>query len=1720
MKNFLLLLFMIITTLVNAQTVFKPTSLIIGKGSDVDMTYVVDRSGVNDPKLKWDGTTFKWYFSNDGTTFGEMVSKSYVDTAVAGATIPDADATTKGKIQLAGDLSGTAASPTVPGLALKAPLASPVFTGTPVAPTASAGTNNTQVATTAYVDGAVASATVPDADATTKGKIQLAGDLAGTAASPTVPGLALKAPLASPVLTGTPVAPTATAGTNTTQIATTAFVTGAVASATIPDADATTKGKVQLAGDLGGTAASPTVPGLALKAPLASPVFTGTPVAPTATAGTNTTQLATTAFVTGAVASATIPDADATTKGKIQLAGDLSGTAASPTVPGLALKAPIASPTLTGDPKVPTPTAGDSDTSIASTAFVANAITTATDPTKISGPASATDNAIVRFDGTTGKLAQDSVASLSDTGVLTAVAFSAPGTGTTSSFSGLQINNNQITSTSGSNLDLNTAGSTDSINLKRKVSFFGRKNHVAYNDPTVGSAQYLEDHTTAFVRLTGSGLISVKGLIAGNGGDLRTIVNETGADVVFLNESSAASSTQRINTGTGSNLRVKNNGSIQVMYDTVSSKWHVVSGASAAGAYSDPDIFYTQTFENVTTSDFAYLNGVTIDSGSQIHGINSAYIGHGISTFYIGESLNVDPKFRGRNLTMKLSGFSDASAGNVTVDVGCTTTTDVLSGYALGSLLVTSDEQYVYFDVPSTCTNLKYRVNGLSDSGKNTYIDDITFYTTKFKTPTSALVQEADSELRLTGAFTTAIATDTGYRFKTITAQSGDAITYTVGTSSVGDKFFINKDGIYHMYFSTDAAGGTGIRCFFTRNGVEVTSSVDWDAVGQVPSIAGTAKLKNGDWLQVRCDSNPTSVTDSAYASFGLTYQGSLKQVVVNKNQKIKIPSSVLRFGGVSIGRGSVHTYAVRFGEQNELRGDAFDINPLGVDTSYGTHVKMKKACKLDVNANVYSNVAAASCWITKNQAVVTTSPLESEIKGRRYATSADMPPIQASFDVVPNDIIRVVCDQTPTTTNGNLFNLYCQEQEVQVSVSNTLPQFTDTDSAVRVYTANGWGSSNTAIRRFTSVPTNIGTSITYVDDASLGASFTINESGEYKISYTDVMNVAASFGISKNSPAATLLGSLGTNDILSFVTTSGAGNLAVASWSGPLAKGDIIRPHAATASLASHANNVYSSFTISKTGKPNVTGVDVTPFIDLSQIGSKGHVGEVIFSVDPVAPLNFISALNSTIGLSSGDQYRALYEKIWAMAGVSTTAGDPFRISSAKGTTASADWFAGKTITIDFSTNEVFIRALAASGRNLGSYQSSAVPNINATWDSGSHHATSGSVSWVSGGGGPSGTGDAYWQRGNMTFSAAASSSVYQSVTEARPKNVALAMYIRYAGVEENALITTTQNFSSDTASFMYSSSYTLSTLNTAPVGTYITATFAASSLIPTQTTGTNRPTQTDVDFNVNGILMVAKNYAATPSTNTPSYFAIQIGKGFRGVDVKMYSQAAQASGSEIDYTINSVGTSTDYGVGVFYNAKTGVLILSSASFGGLTSKYVGIESSNNARTQGYMVINASKTPTLSGISFAAPRVAYLSDVKASGTAGGTLTGATWNTRVLNTEDDQSDFLTLSGNQFTLPTGEYIIEGTAPAYSVGNHKTRIRNITDATTAIVGISASSATASTIEESRFVGRFTITASKVFEVQHWVATTGTTNGAGIQTTSGENEVYSQLKITKVK
>lgn len=111
-----------------------------------------------------------------------------------------------------------------------APKASPTFTGTPKAPTATAGNNTTQLATTAFVQAALI-ALVNGAPATLDTLKEIAAAINNDPNFSTTinNALALKAPLASPALTGTPTAPTAAQTVNNTQIATTAFVKSALA---------------------------------------------------------------------------------------------------------------------------------------------------------------------------------------------------------------------------------------------------------------------------------------------------------------------------------------------------------------------------------------------------------------------------------------------------------------------------------------------------------------------------------------------------------------------------------------------------------------------------------------------------------------------------------------------------------------------------------------------------------------------------------------------------------------------------------------------------------------------------------------------------------------------------------------------------------------------------------------------------------------------------------------------------------------------------------------------------------------------------------------------------------------------------------------------------------------------------------------------------------------------------------------------------------------------------------------------------------------------------------------------------------------------------------------------------------------------------------------------------------------------------------------------------
>jgi hypothetical protein len=207
-------------------------------------------------------------------------------------------------------------------LAAKAPLASPTFTGTPLAPTPTLSDSTTKVATTAYVKGQnyLTSVTATDVGL---------GNVTNESKATMFTGAAL---------TGNSTATTQSTGNNSTRIATTAYVKGQnyLTSVTATDVGL---------GNVTNESKATMFTGAAL---------TGNSTAVTQSTGNNSTRIATTAYVKG---QNYITSVTATDVGLGNVTNESKATM-------------FASPTFTGTPLAPTPTLSDNTTKVATTAFV------------------------------------------------------------------------------------------------------------------------------------------------------------------------------------------------------------------------------------------------------------------------------------------------------------------------------------------------------------------------------------------------------------------------------------------------------------------------------------------------------------------------------------------------------------------------------------------------------------------------------------------------------------------------------------------------------------------------------------------------------------------------------------------------------------------------------------------------------------------------------------------------------------------------------------------------------------------------------------------------------------------------------------------------------------------------------------------------------------------------------------------------------------------------------------------------------------------------------------------------------------------------------------------------------------------------------------------------------------------------------------------------------
>lgn len=218
----------------------------------------------------------------------------------------------------------------------------------------------------------------------------------------------------------------------------------------------------------------------------------------------------------------------------------------------------------------------------------------------------------------------------------------------------------------------------------------------------------------------------------------------------------------------------------------------------------------------------------------------------------------------------------------------------------------------------------------------------------------------------------------------------------------------------------------------------------------------------------------------------------------------------------------------------------------------------------------------------------------------------------------------------------------------------------------------------------------------------------------------------------------------------------------------------------------------------------------------------------------------------------------------------------------------------------------------------------------------------------------------------------------------------------------------------------------------------------------------------------------------------------------------------AAVSSGSKTYYLIED-GTDWEVGIGTVTSSTPDTL-----------SRDLIISSSNGDAAVNWGAGTKNVSIVVPARSFDNADYVHVRDEKSSGTAGGTpANNTTYLTRDLNTEvHDDAGICSLASNQFTLDPGVYHIVASVPHYATDEAKAKLRNITDSSDTLIGLS-SFAIGDANEESGMnsviVGRFAISASKAFEIQMRVDVAAT-DGFGRSHGWGV-EVYTDVHLWRI-
>ena len=169
--------------------------------------------------------------------------------------------------------------------------------------------------------------------------------------------------------------------------------------------------------------------------------------------------------------------------------------------------------------------------------------------------------------------------------------------------------------------------------------------------------------------------------------------------------------------------------------------------------------------------------------------------------------------------------------------------------------------------------------------------------------------------------------------------------------------------------------------------------------------------------------------------------------------------------------------------------------------------------------------------------------------------------------------------------------------------------------------------------------------------------------------------------------------------------------------------------------------------------------------------------------------------------------------------------------------------------------------------------------------------------------------------------------------------------------------------------------------------------------------------------------------------------------------------------------------------------------------------------------RNDGTNVLDSDFTSVSDGLTTS--NLLHAQDQKPNGTGGGSSTSGT-SVRTINTIVTNNIVgSSLSSNQIVLPAGDYWVEFSVPSYRSNQSRGYFYNATDGQNEIVGKNSYSVSSVGNGQVESVGEglISIASSKTFELKQYITTSRATDGLGYAVSSGDVEIFTEVKLWKV-